>query len=402
LKRILRIKKSLNNMTKDIDKYELIERYLTGQLSAEELTDLEHRIERDPDFAREVDKHRAISSIIRDGVLLEIREKVKTIHKSKTSYTLFRNSGRRIITLSVAGVLIFMSIMFIRNIRKDRDGRLPGEQALPVTDTSIRQNQRTDSVHNGSFQINKKKAAPTVHENTYKKPSTHGIDKRSDKHEADTAREDQTINIIPAKKTQVPDDSTDITPELMPVADDNESHTDHGTDSMDCSQVAIFARVETEESCEQRPTGRIRIVKTSIQGGTPPYSVSIDNGKNFYPSFVFEKLYPGSYMLWLKDKYNCMTKTGNYRIPSVDCDFDFIFAPDEGELWKAPSYGDAGFLKIYTKQGKLVFTNRIDYGEIYLWDGMSLTDNPLPMGVYRFILELDNHDPVVGNVTIVR
>lgn len=402
MKRILHIKKSLNNMTKDIDKYELIERYLTGQLSDEELTDLERRIERDPDFARELDRHRAISSIIRDGVLLEIREKVKTIHKNKTSYTRLRNSTNRIIALSVAGVLIFLSIIFIRNIRKDRNDRLPGAQVIPVSDTSVSQNQKTDTVHNGAFQINKKKAEPIVDENVYTKPSIHGIDKISDKHETDTAREDQTINIIPVKKMQITYDSTDITPGLMQVADDNESDTGHGTDSVDCNQVVISARVETEESCEQRPTGSILIVKTSIQGGTPPYSVSIDNGKNFYSSFVFEKLYPGNYMLWLKDKYNCMTKTGNYRISSIDCDYDYIFAPDEGELWKAPSYGDAGLLKIYTKQGNLVFTNRIGYGETYLWNGMSLTDNPLPMGVYRFILELDNHDPIVGNVTIVR
>ncbi len=404
MKQILHIKKSLNKMTKDIDKYELIERYLTGQLSAEELTKLEYRMKSDPEFAREVDKHRAVSSIIRDGMLLEIREKVKAIHNSKTSYNRFRNSGNRIIALSVVGLLIFLSIMFIRNIKKDSNSKLPEEQANPVTDTSIRKDQRTDTFHDESSQINREKTTPTAHENVYKKPPTPIIEKTSNTHEIDTIRENEKINVRsekPAKKMQVPD-STGITPELIPVTDDNKSRIDHGKDSTDCSQVAISARIETEESCEQRPTGRICIVKTSIQGGTPPYSVSIDNGKNFYPSFVFEKLYPGNYVLWLKDKYNCMTKTGNYRISSVDCDYDFIFAPDEGELWEAPSYDDAGFLKIYSKQGKLVFTKRIDYGETYMWNGLSLTDNPLPMGVYRFILELDNHDPVVGNVTIVR
>ncbi len=316
-----------------------------------------------------------------------------------------RNTTRRIIAISVTGILILLSVLVIKSIRKNDKEVLPGEPIFPASDTLEEQDQRTDTLIEEHIFINQEQPDLSAPEDPYETQSKPVNETKTNAHEINTVWEEESINVnLPKvhnhKELQVPD-STIKNPEAIPVKE-SELQTDDRTDSVDCSRVVISAEVEIEESCEQRPTGKISIVKSSIRGGNPPYGVSVDNGKNFYSSFVFGELPPGNYILWLKDKYNCLTNAGSYWISSIDCNYDFVFAPDKGELWKVPNNENTGNLKIYNQQGKLVFNNRIDYSGAYLWDGRSSVGSSLPMGVYQFILELDNKDLLIGNITIVR
>ena len=59
-------------------------------------------------------------------------------------------------------------------------------------------------------------------------------------------------------------------------------------------------------------------------------------------------------------------------------------------------------MKIYNRQGKMIFSDRIEIAGNYFWDGYSSANDPLPMGIYQFLLELDNNEKIIGNITIVR
>ena len=201
----------------------------------------------------------------------------------------------------------------------------------------------------------------------------------------------------PDKLNNSIDDSTDLK-ENLNKAPINQIYKD----SINCDTVFIQADAQIEESCEERATGKIVVKVSSAKGALPPYSVSIDNGRSYQSQSIIDRLMPGNYTIWLKDKNNCQMKVGSYLIGSMICDYEFIFAPDKGERWEIPSKDRNGILKIYSKQGKLVYTQNFDEGQQYYWDGTSLNRNPQPMGVYRFIMEFDNDEPVVGNVTIVR
>ena len=78
------------------------------------------------------------------------------------------------------------------------------------------------------------------------------------------------------------------------------------------------------------------------------------------------------------------------------------FAPDEGETWEIPNQGQKGRLKIFNQQRQLVYEQVIEFSGKYSWDGRSNSGYILSMGLYQFILDFENGEQVLGNVTIIR
>jgi len=390
-------------MRADIEKYELIEKYLGGQLTKKEKIDFEHQLKTDPELADELNKHKDISRLIHEGTLLKIRETVKEIHDAKYSLNFFKSSSGKILIITLAGILILTMVFFIKKYRIDNENQQPIENTIPAADTITLH----ESIEDTGEIVNhneKTRHIPKPYKSSAKRVD-HPIVSGSEFSESGKIHVKEEIKTdvvakIPQEEIQKSEpDNDDVEKNSVTIID---TEIIHDSDSIDCSNVLISADVETKESCEQKPTGTIQIIESSIQGGTPPYSVSIDDGENFYSSFVFNELPQGSYILWLKDSYNCLSNSGNYWISSHDCSYKYIFAPEKGERWEAPNNGITGHLKIYSRQGKLVFSDRIDVTENYFWDGNSSAMDPLPMGVYQFLLELDNSERIFGNITIVR
>lgn len=389
-------------MRSEIEKYELIERYLGGLLTEQELSDFEHRLKTDPEFASEVNRHIEISKLIHDGTLLKIRETVKEIHDAKSSWDFFKSLGGKILMITIAGLFILSTMFIIRKIRIQEEDHQTIESTFIENDTvaMYEHKEGTDKKENPKEH--------TEHVTHLEKPSEKQVDPPkesiSDFSKSDISEEEKQIgtrvmSVVPPKETQLSEFEHE---DEKGSAKATDSENVHISDSMDCHNVTISADVETKESCEQKPTGTIQIIKSSIQGGTPPYFVSIDNGENFYSSFVFSELPQGNYVVFIRDNHNCITNSGNYWIAIYDCNYEYVFAPDKGERWKAPNNGITGHIKIYSRQGKLVFSDRIDITESYFWDGNSSAYDPLSMGVYQFLLELDNNERIIGNITIVR
>jgi hypothetical protein len=391
-------------MKNEIELYELIERYLGGTLTAEEKFAFEIRLSSDPEFEQTVEKHRQLSELIEEGTLLEIRDSIRKIHHGSNGGAKSFFSGKRLIFLSViiiSGIII--TALLLHNSERQDQG-LPG-RIVPALDSP-----HADQYSEKDYEEENTKAeARAVGSKTESK-----VKYQSEKPEKAVCRKDQVF-----KDDQSKENETEIENKHLPeipgmIADSNQPENTIipmpiaksvlavNTDSVNCDTVSISADIYTEASCEERSTGKIRVSNISARGALVPFSVSVDDAENFQMKYEIVDLPPGIYPVWMKDRNNCLSKIGNFLVGSITCDYEYIFAPAKGEQWDIPSNEKSGVLKIHSKQGILVYSLLLEEGNRYQWDGNSTDGAPQPMGVYRFIIEFNEGDPLHGNVTIVR
>ena len=106
--------------------------------------------------------------------------------------------------------------------------------------------------------------------------------------------------------------------------------------------------------------------------------------------------------MFIKDKNNCTSELGAYRVEVKKCNYEHIFAPLKGEIWEVPSQNKSGKLIVYSKNGNIEFTRNIEEFEVYNWDGNNENNEALPMGMYRFVIKFNDRSEFMGSVTIVR
>ena len=387
-------------MRNEIELYEQIENYLRDNLPEEERYAFEIRISSDPDLERMIEEHRQLADFIEEGTLLEIRDSIRKIHDNnfggKRGF-----SGRKPLSYTILGIVVVLSVSIWllkkpvseKTIAHSETVPLPDSVEAPVIEVKI----ETET-------INIKKVKPPVHPvkiaEDLKEPHNHNvIAQTKSKAFDDTIKTEDNIirveNKVPIILPQTSASNTDLKEGL-------ENKKSARENNVNCDTVHVSAKVETAESCEERATGKILVVIESSKGSSPPYFLSIDNGSEYQQASQIVDLPPGIYPVWLKDKNDCLSIIGNFLVGSISCDYDYIFAPDRGERWEIPTKNKSGKIKIYTKEGSLIYSEYFEKGQIIDWDGISLDGDPQPMGVYRFILEFSDGNPLIGNVTIVR
>ena len=96
-------------MRKEIETYELIEKFLSGALTGPEADSVRNRIEHDPDFASEVNQHKQVQNLIIDRSLIEIKDKIQDIHSHCSA-----SSGNRFNTknlFSIFGGIVLLGVI---------------------------------------------------------------------------------------------------------------------------------------------------------------------------------------------------------------------------------------------------------------------------------------------------
>ena len=395
-------------MKKEIEQYEWIEDYLTGKLPAEDVKLLEQKIAKDHAFAKQVEAHRRLNSVIEESSYLEVRKNLQEIHRNalSTGNGFFSKPGSYFMLIGgFLGIIAFFIILNQRSrsgtdkksytiIQEDRAAEFNGwaDDSLKLT---VQENNSNSHDDDEPMPVNKEIKTSI----TQPAKSTKEIDESSfiNREEQDPLT-DTVLNPVRHKEligTEVT--KTTIKEEIL-----SGEPAESSVSAVNCENTVHSAIIHLEESCLSEATGSIQIDKESIQGGLPPFLVSIDNSGNYHTQYTFRNLTPGNYIIWIKDKNNCMTRLGNYRIESIDCQYDFVFAPEKTERWKVPSNELKTLLRIFNKRGTEVFRRYIEPGEKFEWDGTSQNSIPLPMGIYSFILEFDERESLTGTVTIVR
>ncbi len=393
-------------MRKDIDKYEIIEKHLQGQLSNEDEEIFQFYLEHEPGFIEEVKKHEQLIKLLHNRSLVEIKDKLNEIHINKTNpKKKNNNSSFNGLISGIIIILLFGTFFLFKALNREQ----PAEKTIEhsnIINTPIEKEQQISSDTNTTKHIvantnipikniasdtsnqKQKKESEAVKEIIKDSSTTLNISQQRSKLTANSIQPIKATQPIPVKT---------IAP--LQLAKKN---TSKNTEKINCDNVVIDALVTTEASCDNKPTGKIIIDLESISGGTSPYEVSIDNEENYSNSFLFNKQFSKSYSVYIRDFNKCSTYLGSFLIDQEDCSYEYAFAPDEGEEWKIPTKTSSGSIKIFSKAGTLVYEEQLSSSIDYYWQGKSNVGNALPMGMYMFILNLDTEENLVGHVTIIR
>lgn len=392
-------------MRKDIDKYENIEAYLKGELGMAERGDFENLMNLDSGFAREVEQHRQMSEALMESAMLDIKEQIRNIHDQKqtTKGKRIGKGGLFLIIGLVTLTAIIMVSIFIKSRSEVQNSSLQTTQNIGIiqldtvravqTVSQIKSNikKKTKGKKNSDLRLNpvNVQALPTTSDGL--------IEEESEQKKIATVVEADSVYVpvLEVLESKVQEVLIEVMPERENLASTIE------LEAFDCSETVITASVESQSTCNSKSNGTLSILENTIEGGIPPYEISIDNS-NYYSDYLFENLNAAIYDVSIRDKNKCVSDLGSYRVDLKDCSYAIAFSPDLGGVWEIPTEEKFGNIKIYSKKGVLVYTEIFDYPGTYQWTGKTNSANDLPMGAYMFILELEEQETLVGTVTIIR
>jgi hypothetical protein len=381
-------------MKQEIEINEWIERFLNGDLPADERVSFLKKMEEDPDFAREVELHRQLHKIITDGAYLNIKSKLKSIHLEKKRIS---KKVRRITGFGIGGLIIGVILLWVLSDTRNTKNEKNLQSVIVREDTVAVQD------HKNPLSENTPETAIKITSGTPSADQGPGAEKLPD----------IALRVEPALakepiQAEVPVENKGPKSEKQLSEPVSENKTTTGkTETMripDCRKIKIEGSFREYESCNNRPTGSIAIDKESLTGGQAPYTFSLDK-INFHDTLLFSGLYPTSYALYARDANECIGLIGTALIRSVDCTnaYQAVFAPLRGEIWTVPIDPDrSGTLNIFSKNAALVYSIRFTANETVVWSGTTLSGLALPMGLYQFGISYDDGGSFVGNVTILK
>jgi hypothetical protein len=360
-------------MRTDIEQYELIEQILSDLV-----------------FALKVAKNRLMHQIVFERSLVDMKEQLSKIHNTHTS----GSSGNAIWKTIIFSLLIFflaaiLVFFLITHDNHKNSANLPQMQRNnPEQFNRVITNEVIASVHPHSVIASQS--------NDYVREKAAGED-------------DSTVISLNIKEAGQIITVNSQSPVLHPKSSEEKITNALAGEvktvnpvSDPCTGMTISGVIEAENSCDNAATGQISVTGQSVIGGEPPYQISIDGGKNYYSGFTVKNLLPSKYQVIIKDATDCTANLGEIVIEMVDCSFEYVFSPEKGEIWEIPEIQSSGDIKIYSKQGVLVFSQNFDLPGKYEWDGNSGSGHALPMGAYMFVLTKPESEIIRGTVTIVR
>jgi hypothetical protein len=366
-------------MRDELNKYELIDKYLNNQLSEKDLSAFRDSMKEDPSLVEEINSQRFVNEMAFDQGLLEVKRKLKSIDAGSGSAP-----SKRWIIYSTAVILITATIagyvLKTKQIDPIKQTVTPAKTTIPAP---VPKDQKLSPKKSEAIIV---QTPQSDHENEAGQVQQPAI--TTPRHEAITSDE------RPAK------DKSGAT-ENNAVKESGEHHIQKQSQPGPCAFNAISMTVTTAQSCVDSPTGKITIDRNSLSG-TLPYEFSL-NQSNYFKDFAFYNLYAGTYHLSVKDAAGCVwNDPRDYVVEEKDCrTIEFSFIPTRGEVWKFPIDSNTnGKIEIYNRDGRLVYKSAIVNGEPDQWNGMS-DDEPLPMGSYSFILQ-NGKVVSIGSVTIFR
>jgi hypothetical protein len=256
-------------------------------------------------------KQSKIHNFIFKRALIDMKDKIENIHQIKT--TGIGNIGWRNL-FSYFGAIVFTLLVFLGingKIQYDQ-GKLFSNfrnktavisQDTVVAVTPVKQKKK-------NIQVTVQSVMDSVLSDTFlvSDDTTYYTKEQTEKELSDI------LNSAVSTVQQEPQSDTKTNEEASkPIPQKNiQSVTD-------CKEVEIDAVIESENSCENKPTGKIKVDYQSIRGGESPYTISVDGGRNYYSTFSIENLAASKYQVYIKDANNCTSKLGSIHIKSIDC-----------------------------------------------------------------------------------
>ena len=148
----------------------------------------------------------------------------------------------------------------------------------------------------------------------------------------------------------------------------------------------------------------------NVQGGTPPFTYSINDSLHYKTNAYFDKLKKNTYTLFVRDSTQCPSTIHADTINAVGCTVycPTAFSPngdninDAYQIFAAP-----GLVKtitrfqIYNSVGKMVYNGAPAPFENFSgwWYGTTFSGDPEPAGVYVYVLEVEYTDATTEKIS---
>lgn len=364
--------------------YEEIDRYLSHQLSEEELLDFQARLLQDEVLQETLEAQKIAHEIIIDHELMKLKDRIQKDLQPNDSGSSFQWSKIILLTAVLGSGAMYTYFQW------DSKTQVTTPVKSISTPTPIDQN-KTEHIQKG-IRVEKQnhtlsQSMPTEDKNSVvfhneSNTLTEIINPHIEQH-SNIIGEDKKDHILILERGD-PEKTTVKTPVIL-----------------SCDKTTISAEVVVNYGLDGFDEAQIVVKKSSLKGGTPPYTFALDES-SFGKEDLFDGIKEGIHLVSIKDQNNCLFKK-EVIIKTPQKVIDDAFAPSYGERWKFPLQQETeATITIFNKAGLTVYKNNIKGGYPDEWDGRDQNGNELDLGNYYFILTFKSNKMTKGNISILK
>lgn len=364
--------------------YEQIDRYLTKQMSGDELADFERELTLNAELKEDV----TIQIELRDVVIGASLNDVRSLMDKDLNESISK-SGKNKWWLGGIGLALISSIGIF----------------LYSTNNSVK---RASEKESKTIEINKKSVLINSKKEDYPIKSTKTpLLSSNQKEEKITITTPTVIEILEDTTSSVPPlsiiDKKENQPTVSPLAKKDEQvliNTKEQPPIHVLLPLAFQGNIKTVQEEYEKGNGQI-IIEGDVTGGIPPYSFFIFDNELQQDKF-FTNLEAGSYLVKAIDANNTTIEIGSAQIVKSKCltDYNQSFISTYDEYWSIPAIQSSSFtFKVFSIRG-LVFEKKYEIGEETIWFGLSSNEEKLGLGYYRFEIKYENDETCLGELTI--
>ncbi len=378
----------------------LIERYLDGEMSHEELAAFEAELLVNNALREELELYQFANSVIVENKLANVKGVIGEVaaeYSGKNSADVLRRGG------IIGGGLVLILIAFIvfsgkNYYRQEQGEKIPTGGEEHIVQTDLLPETVPDKIPaSDSPDVNK---SSTISVEGIQKKKVAEPEKLS---AGDTLSESDTLAVIQKTESAIAGSDAGNAGEGSANTDPYGIGAGHGAAVKEplpepdkCVNVNITAGSDVKHTCTGRNEGRIRI--TNVKGGTAPYHFQLSSGEE-NETGLFSDLGSGFYSVHVRDSHQCEF-VQHIELRAERCRLDLYLDPVSGRPVVLPEYGKAGVLTIFDKQGNLRLEKRVAENQQYEWYGEGNTGSLAP-GYYLFIINYEDGAVQNGSITVM-
>jgi hypothetical protein len=380
-------------MGHSMDTYELIEHYLSGEMTSSEKADFELSLKNSEELRKKFQVVKASTLAVKSNRLHQFNDlvsatRVKREQQAKTKkYALVASS---VLLIATTAAVLFNVFQNKKDdvVTNNSNPSLAAEPLVNVDDSIAKPSKVEGNIVSIDSDISETNSSETE------------VEKSSPK------KEIQNTQTLKEEK------ATPVTTEV-PKADmqkeENSASTDNGKKEtpepktapkavVDCDKVSIQTDYKVKNSCDDQSDGTIQL--SPIKGGDAPYTLKL-NGKSISNFLTINDLGVGEYNLQITDKNQCVKQFDKIKVGQMMCKLDFDFNPNRGESWSGPSMASNFNMSIYDKNGRLIYQKTFESNQNSTWDGKD-NNNQSVIGYHLFILQGANNQLIKGSITVTQ
>lgn len=379
----------------ELDRNIMIDSYLSGKLSVQELELFNKKMADDDFFRQEVERVKLVNEVIKIGAQADIKNQLQKMH----DHHLKVKTRNKWVLVGVILLLVMASILLFNYSQQKSEVDM---LIQPHNSEEIIDDNSNSSLTIDNHQENHKAEASSSNSNVENQLGIKEI-------EEDINTDSSTVNLLETEAKNKNIDTTIIEQENKLVATKEHEQTilNNENDS------------ELNDPCkgikDMVLTYDLKLPSLGYEQGTfelltyPGDDIyfteySMDGGKSYNSSSKTKTVNSGIYELIAKDENGCITKTKKLNVKYRN--HNFVIQPSYGKYWKLDlsEYIEMPVhLEIRNaRTAQLVYQKEINPNDNFIWEGKDLNNTTLPLGNYVYIFKSDEKGLIAqGQIAVI-